>query len=82
MRKGLPEKESKEASPTDGTAPADDTGQVSAEEKLEHDTFVEETLAEALVEDVFPPPPRQARTSRRLGAIPRAFRVLGRSLVR
>jgi hypothetical protein len=78
----LPEKENKEPSPTDGAPPVEDTGQVSAEEKLEHDTFVEETLAEALVEDVFPPPPHQARTSSRLGAIPRALRVLGRSLVR
>jgi hypothetical protein len=63
----LPEKESQE---------------VSAEERLEHDTFVEETMAEAFVEDVFPPQPRQVRTSSRLAAIPRALRVLGRSLVR
>jgi hypothetical protein len=63
----LPEKESQE---------------VSADEQLEHDTFVEETMAEAFVEDVFPPQSRQVRTARRLGPISRALRVLGRSLVR
>ena len=76
------ENESNEASPSEGKPPAEETPQVSTEEQLEHDTFVEETIAEALIEDVFPQPSLRARTSRRLGAIPRMLRVLGRSLAR
>ena len=78
----LPENENKEASPSEGLRPAEETPQVTAEEQLEHDAFVEETMAEALIDDVFPPPSLWARTSRRLGVIPRALRVLGRSVAR
>lgn len=76
------QKQRNEAWASEGTPPAEGAPQVSAEEQLEHDTFVEETIAEALIEDVFPRPSLRVRTSRRLGAIPRALRVLGRSLAR